>query len=622
MDTGRDRKRRLPVADFLDALEARLDALKPAELRAALMTHAEHLAPSERRAFLAIFEGGGRKAEAEPMKQAGRVPKSDTLLRDIDAAVEMYEESRGGGIGAGWEDDFEDDKWVDDEPEYGAWPTAKIDALFRRADASFREGDLALAREAYHKLLYAVAGYQEEGFDEGESPEPGGATHLSEVKARYLRSLYETTDPDQRPAALLKAIEDLQYVGEEPVGLPEVIGARRAALPDRENFLDVWIDLLARSQAEPYGFGPDLHRLLFQAVRIHRGTGGLAELARRDGRRLPEAYRKWILALAEEDKTAEAVSAAQEALRGLKPRGEVRAWIAEFVAEEAQKRKGGLAVLDARSEAFRAAPSLARLSALCEATEPFGQLESVVRAEGARLRAVLEKDSKRGKGGKIEVEAPVGHRLLALLHLLGGEVDKAISLAERAPAVGWSGGDHPGPVVIPYLLCAATSGAELATGTALADLWRGIDASDPVLPMWDLEIVEDAFDDEGPEERADVLSKPRPVRLTPFLRTQLQQRPPDPERSERFLKLAWNIAKRRVKTILEKKHRRAYERAAILVAAVAEAQNIAGDPERGRSLLDEIRGQYSRYSAFIRELDKVARRSPLLPSPPSKSRRW
>ncbi len=249
MGTGTDRKRKLPVADFLDGLEACLDAMKPAELRAALMAHAEHLAPSERRAFLAIFETGGRRREAEQMKRSGRAPKADTLLRDIDAAVEMCEGSHGGRIRGGWEDDLEDDEWADDEPAYGAWPTAKMDALFRRADAAFREGDLALAREAYHKLLYAVAGHQEEGFEDGGESEPAGKTDLSEVKARYLRALYETTDPDQRPAVLLKTLNDLQYVGGEPVGLPEVIGARRAALPDRESFLDAWIDLLAPSRA-------------------------------------------------------------------------------------------------------------------------------------------------------------------------------------------------------------------------------------------------------------------------------------------------------------------------------------------------------------------------------------
>lgn len=80
MGTARGRKRKLPVADFLEALEARLAGMKPAELRAASMTHAERLQPSERGAFLAIFEAGGKSGETGRMKRAGRAPKADTLF--------------------------------------------------------------------------------------------------------------------------------------------------------------------------------------------------------------------------------------------------------------------------------------------------------------------------------------------------------------------------------------------------------------------------------------------------------------------------------------------------------------------------------------------------------------
>ena len=69
----------------------------------------------------------------------------------------------------------------------------------------------------------------------------------------------------------------------------------------------------------------------------------MAELARRDGRRLPEAYRKWVQALAEEGQADEAVRAAQEALRALPPTGEIRAWLAEFIAEAAAKNNDAAA---------------------------------------------------------------------------------------------------------------------------------------------------------------------------------------------------------------------------------------------------------------------------------------
>jgi len=623
MATTIGRKKKLSAADFLEALEARLIAMKPAELRATLMAHAEALPAGDRRDFLAIFEAGAEAGKAGGKRRPRRATGTESLLRDIDALVEMYGESRHEGRGNDWEEEGDDEDWDHYEPAHGTWPTAKIDAFFERAHAAFRENNLVLAREAYEKLLYLVAGYGEEGFDEDQAPEqPVGVTDLSEAKARYLRVLYETTDPAQRPAALLKAVQDLQYVGEGPVGLPEVVGARRAALPDRERFLEAWIDLLRRSRPDQFGFDLETHRLLFQAVRMHRGTDGLAELARRDGRRLPEAYRKWILALAEESRAGEAMQAAQEALRALPPMGDIRAWVAEFMAEEAEKNDDGAARLDARREAFRAAPSLARLSALCEAAEPIGQLKTVVHAETTRLRSVVARQLQRKSQDEEAVEMQTGHRLLATLLLLTGETDEAIALAERAPAVGWSGGDHPGPVVIPYLLCAASGGAELTPGTALADLWRGIDADEPTFPMWDPEAQDDGFDDEQEEAWPDVSLKPRPVRLTPFLRAQIEQQAVDPERRAQFLEVARTIAERRVKEILDQKHRRAYERAAMLVGAVSEARIMAGDRGSGHTLLETIRRQFSRYSAFTRELDKIARRSPLLPSPPPKHRRW
>ena len=140
--------------------------------------------------------------------------------------------------------------------------------------------------------------------------------------------------------------------------------------------------------------------------------------------------------------------------------------------------------------------------------------------------------------------------------------------------------------------------------------------------MWDLDAKDDDVNEEPEGAWPDISLKPRPVRLTPFLQAQIGQQPVDPERHARFLSVAWVIAERRVKEILDKKHRRAYERAAMVVGAVAEARIMAGDPGGGHALLENICQQFSRYSAFTREMGKIARRSPLLPSPSPKPRRW
>jgi hypothetical protein len=214
MATSIDQKKRLSAADFLEAVEARLTALKPAELRAILMAHAETLPAAERGAFLAIFEMADEAGKAGGKRRPRRATEAERLLRDIEALSEQCGASRYEGRGNDWEEGGEDEDWDHYEPPHATWPTAKIDALFERTDAAFREGDLVLAREAYEKLLNLVAGFGEDGFDADEEEfEPVGATDLDEAKARYLRSLYETTEAAQRPAALLKALQDLQYVG-------------------------------------------------------------------------------------------------------------------------------------------------------------------------------------------------------------------------------------------------------------------------------------------------------------------------------------------------------------------------------------------------------------------------
>jgi hypothetical protein len=136
MGTSIDRKRRLSAADFLEALEARLTSWKPPELRAILMLHAEMLPAVERGAFLAIFEKVDEAGKTQGKGRAGRATDAQKLLRDIGALVDQYGGERHEGQEDDWGDAGEEDDWDHDEPAHATWPTAKLDALFDRADAS------------------------------------------------------------------------------------------------------------------------------------------------------------------------------------------------------------------------------------------------------------------------------------------------------------------------------------------------------------------------------------------------------------------------------------------------------------------------------------------------------
>jgi hypothetical protein len=113
------------------------------------MAHAEHLPIAERRAFLAIFETKPQGAAPQGAKRAGRAAKAETLLQDIDALVGVYAQGRAHpAMEERWEDESDNEAWVDDDSWRSPVPTAQIDALFKRTDGVFRAGDLSLAREA------------------------------------------------------------------------------------------------------------------------------------------------------------------------------------------------------------------------------------------------------------------------------------------------------------------------------------------------------------------------------------------------------------------------------------------------------------------------------------------
>jgi hypothetical protein len=104
-----------------------------------------------------------------------------------------------------------------------------MDDLFARTGQAFLADDLRLACEAYRRLFDALLLDEEVGTFSGPSPAPEMLTaDLTEAKARALRALYETSEPDDRVDALATAIGDWRYLG-DAVGIHAVADADRAA---------------------------------------------------------------------------------------------------------------------------------------------------------------------------------------------------------------------------------------------------------------------------------------------------------------------------------------------------------------------------------------------------------
>jgi Arc/MetJ-type ribon-helix-helix transcriptional regulator len=515
-----------------------------------LVAHAERLPARERKRFLDIFEAPFESC-AEP---AGA---DEPFLGEIDAFAARL---RSGAYleGWGWDPDLHDERAFGDE----SWAD-EMDWLFSGAADAFVAGDLTLAREAYGRLLSLLQD-EGDGFCGPDTPEEMLETDVGEAKARYLRALYETAPLPERPERLAEELARLAFVG-RGVTLRQIAEARRPALPDLDAFLPLWIE---RAGADDR-LGVEL---LIEAVELGRGSAGLAAVARERGVGQPEIFVAWADVLVGEGRLESAAAACREALAALEPEGETRAVIAERLAELAERQGHGETVLEGRRAGWRASPSRARLLAMVEAA---GALDRVAEVLGAEADALEQ---------GVSAASP---RLACELLLLSGRVAPALVLLEAAPPLGWSGPGHPGPVVVPYLLAAASCGGSPGRDTPLlAELFDGIDAG-------------------GGGRRLSVL-----------LAERLASAPAGDAEQERWLTAVRSVVERRTAAIVEAQHRRAYERAATFVVACAEALALARGVPDGAAVVTEIRSRYPRHYAFRDELDRVTRRSPLLPPPP------
>lgn len=617
--------RSIGLGPFLRVLQARLQALQPEAIRAALLFHAERLSAREREAFLAIFPEATSGRSPGEAPALGSEPSGDLLLADIDRFVEAIR--RGAYYdGWGWDDDIHEERAYGDE----SW-VEEMDDLLAAAGGAFLDGDLALAREAYRRLLHAFL-LEEDGAT-FSGPRPADEmveTDLSEAKARYLRTLYQTTAPGDRPERLVGELTALRHVGDR-IRLQALVDASPEPLSDLEAFLPAWINRLRSELAAAGPFASEARALLSEAVELHGGPEGLRDLARSLGTDHPELFEDWIGALIRAGRRQEAIGSAQEALAMPPSHGAARACLCETIARVAAEGGDQELALEARRQAWRAAPSRDRLLELVAAARVVGRQEDVIANEADLVEASLGagKD-KRSFAGSVRQACEV--------LLLAGRVQPALKAAKRADPLGWSGAGHAGPVLVPFLMVAGSVGAVPEQSLLLSDVFDSIntagwmDRHAPLDSQYTIDVpLDDGEDDVAGDPLAAHPSHPQdpgpapaePLLLSSLLGERLAREPFSEAERRRWLAEAKKLVEKRTAAVVEGKHRRAYDRVALLVAACGEALEMAEGRGRGTAFAAEVRARYPRHTAFRSELDRATRGSPLMPDPPrGKGRRF
>ncbi|MFP4649292.1 MAG: hypothetical protein ACLFMS_08930 [Halorhodospira sp.] len=189
----------------------------------------------------------------------------------------------------------------------------------------------------------------------------------------------------------------------------------------------------------------------------------------------------------------------------------------------------------------------------------------------------------------------------ALAALLAGRWDRAAALAQEADSLGWSGGTNARSVVFVYALVALSSADGAEPGPVTTELWSATVAAGAALRAGMTTTHELPNGEQVPQRH-----RPSPEALNQGYRTALTQalahRPLSAEEAEAWLTWCMETAAARCEGIVGRQHRGAYPRAASAVAACHETACARGQPRVGEQLVERMRSQYPRHSAFQRAL--------------------
>ena len=575
-------KEKMPLKAFWEEVEQRLTRYSAAELRNILRAMAEETPPGERQAFL-------DKLKLKKKTTAGvqKVLQQEDLLADIDDLTrELRAEMKQADYY--WEEYGE----YDEEDSLGPYEkfVEPLIALFDRTDAVFDYGNFALARSAYQKLFEILD--LEDDYGGGIRADDLEGVNINEACARYLRAVYETEPPEDRPQRLFEQMRQTRaWLWVHPT-LTKVIQILPEPLSGQARFLQDWIAFLRRQS------GSDADAWLREAIGLAEGTSGLEKLAREEGKKRPRAYLDWLAALEREGKHREILAAAREALQTLPAKLRIRAAIADYLCAAAAQLNEREDLLSGRWEAFVAEPILERLISLWEVASAGEERTRLMHQAAQYVKDYLSHPPRQG-AERVEwdedlLERPVWVKksLLAHAYLLSGDWDAAHRLVAGEQVLGWSGSENPQGLVVSFFLAALSGKSPGVLPVNLKQLWEQTLRDSSGLGFWA---------EERENEKFQRLMRVYEERLSEVSLSSAQQ--------EKFLSWCLNIAKKRVHAIVSNQHRGSYDKAAILITACAELLRLRGKGEEANSLLEEVRNSFPRHRSFQSELKAAMRQA-------------
>ena len=556
----------LALKPFMDMVDDALQKIDGQQLKKNLLEYAQDLPANQRLEFFQFLAFQDEQTETHDYL------RDESLLEDIKM---FYAEIESGNY------DHEIDHtaskenlpmWVDD-----------IDILFDRTNDAFYNNDHQYTEECYHILFEALNIAEDIALDHQlYSAQEIIITDVTEAKARYFRSVYDSHTASVGSQHLFEAIKKFLAIGSRYVGLKAISESSTEELANYDKFLKDWIAILKSIQNKDNESFENLRRwLLREAVSIQKGHLGLEELAEEEGHSHPETYYELIECYITEGNLKGAERAALNGIEQIKDEKK-KAVLEDWLAELAHKDNDFELEIDSRKKAWRLAPTQERLVHWCTTLK------------SAPSDAQLTEEIKF-----LRENYPTQVRLICMLELLAGEYHIPRRALLVADPLGWSPVSHPGLIVYPFLLLGASGVHNVPEGTSLQSICEDMKS---IFIRWQADIIHDMGDEDYPVDT-----------FLDYLIPAIEKHPPSEEDKELFLITARTVLLDRLHIIIQKRLTHAYERNARLVIAFAETCFLMNQKQRGLDLILQLRTEYIKNTLFRSEVRTLFNESPILP---------
>lgn len=567
---------KMALKPYLESITAVCENLSKDELTGMILSLAKEVPVSGRVEFLAKIES------SYPDKTSKKQPHTESveeLLDNIEALresiaerIESIEDGTYWDSADGW-----DDRYDDEDPDYVTEEQLdEVSEFFDEAGMLFVNDQLDEARKVYASLFDLIHKIEDQVYFSLETE-----SDIREARARYCRCVYETSGKGNRLKDFVKSmaidedvlgIEDLS--AEKYPMMQDVIDARPGEMKDFNAFLLAWEKKLSKPET-----GDRRAELLLEAVYRIEGIKGVKNLARKWKNKQPRGFVFWLRQLKSENAWDDVIEVGIEALNNT-DEGSVRERVAQFVIEAGQALNDAKNVLLGKREKF--------FSHVCDKNLLVLMDEAVKQGEREKeLNNVLDfmQSQKR--------QAEDKQSLFVKILLMAGRLDDAFEKAQKAKSVGWSYG--VAGIVFGSIMSMAADHSKKAT--VIKRLLEGYASKTYVYSM--------SFSiEEEPESTITFYDE--------IVKGMQQDRYSEAQKTK-YMKWAKKIGEQRIDHIVSNKHRRAYNRAALVLGSLAEAQVAMGSKNTALTILNKFyKEKYSRFSAFRSEVESVVNSSGLL----------